>query len=306
MDRLQKGRAQGPEDGLPVVPVQAEQRAVGPVRSGTLVRVVLGARERAERKPSRPDAVLGVDLGVKMLAVFSDGRAPAENPKHLASALRKLRRASRSVSRKVGPDRRTGQRPSNRWRRANAHRNQVHHQVVAPRLDAIHKLTASLTREYGTIVVEDLNVSGMVRHRKLARAVSDAGFGEIRRQLACKTAWNGGNLVVANRWFPSSKTCSGCGAVKAKLPLRVRTFTCESCGLTLDRDVNAAINLASLVKHVAGSGPETLTGRGADRRSPPGEAGGYEASTPHEANPPGSDGDLRPAMGEAPRIADAR
>ncbi|MFF2149083.1 zinc ribbon domain-containing protein, partial [Kitasatospora sp. NPDC058190] len=126
------------------------------------------------------------------------------------------------------------------------------------------------------------NVAGMVRNRNLARAVSDAGFGEIRRQLAYKTVWNGGRLDVADRWFPSSKTCSHCQAVKPKLPLRVRTFSCEQCGLVIDRDENAALNLASLVKrHVAGSGPETRNGRGADRKTGPGPAGGREASTSH-------------------------
>jgi transposase len=124
----------------------------------------------------------------------------------------------------------------------------------------------------------------MVRHRRLARSVADAGFGEIRRQLAYKTSWNGGHLEVADRWYPSSKTCSSCGAVKPKLPLRVRTFTCEHCGLVLDRDKNAALNLAALVqRHVAQSGWETRHGRGADRKTAPGAAGGLEASTPRRA-----------------------
>jgi putative transposase len=154
------------------------------------------------------------------------------------------------------------------------------------RRDAIHKLTTALARTYGTVVVEDLNVAGMVKNRRLARVVSDAGFGEIRRQLAYKAPWNGGTLVVAGRWFPSSRTCSGCGVVKAKLRLSERVFTCTTCGLVLDRDENAAINLASLVKHVvAGSGPETQNGRRADRKTRPVRAGGSEASTPHRAVP---------------------
>ncbi|MCW3819430.1 transposase, partial [Micromonospora sp. DR5-3] len=102
------------------------------------------------------------------------------------------------------------------------------------------------------------------------RQVADAGFGEIRRQVAYKAEWNGGRRIVANRWYPSSKTCSDCGAVKAKLPLRVRTYICDSCGLALDRDVNAARNLAALAREVttAGSGP--VAGRGADRKTRPG------------------------------------
>ncbi|MEV0613544.1 IS607 family element RNA-guided endonuclease TnpB [Nonomuraea sp. NPDC050404] len=258
--------------------------------------------DRPARVPRRADAVVGVDLGVRTLAVFSDDRPPAANPKHLAGASKRLRRAARAVSRKIGPDRRTGQQPSGRWLRANAARNRAQHRVAALRRDALHQLTTGLAREYGTIVVEDLHVAGMVRNRRLAKAIADAGFGEIRRQLTYKTVWNGGRLIVADRWYPSSKTCSSCGAVKAKLPLSARTFTCPACGLVLDRDRNAARNLASLVQHVAGSGPETVNGRGADQKTPPSGAGGCETSTPHRAT--GQDGDLHPAMGESLRLTD--
>jgi IS605 OrfB family transposase len=124
-----------------------------------------------------------------------------------------------------------------------------------------------LAREHGTVVVEDLNVAGMLANRKLARYITDAAFGELRRQLAYKTQWNGGRLLVADRWYPSSKTCSGCGAVKTKLALSERTYECESCGLVLDRDRNAALNLAALAAQfdTAGSGP--VAARGADRKT---------------------------------------
>ncbi|MEO6088644.1 MAG: RNA-guided endonuclease TnpB family protein, partial [Umezawaea sp.] len=241
--------------------------------------------EKQDRVPARPDAVIGVDLGVRTLAVFSDGRPPAGNPRHYDTARRKLGRLSRTVSRRGGPDRRTGQRPSHRWQRADQQRNKVHHRVASVRREGIHQLTTALACEYGTIVVEDLNVSGMVKNRALARVVSDAGFGEIRRQLTYKTAWNGGRVVVADRWFPSSKTCSGCGAVKTKLPLRMREYVCDECGLVLDRDENAALNLAALVKRqVAGSGPETRNGRGADHKTGPSPAGGSETSTSHRTS----------------------
>lgn len=241
--------------------------------------------QRQDREPVRPDAVIGVDLGVRTLAVFSDGRPAVGNPRHYDTARRKLARCSRTVSRRVGPDRRTGRPPSHRWQRANQQRNRVHHRVASLRRDGIHQLTTALAREYGTIVVEDLNVSGMLRNRSLARVVSDAGFGEIRRQLTYKTGWNGGRVEVADRWFPSSKTCSGCQAVKTKLPLRTRVYVCERCGLVLDRDENAARNLAALVeRQVAGSGPETRNGCGADRESGPGPAGGCEASTLHRTS----------------------
>jgi putative transposase len=125
----------------------------------------------------------------------------------------------------------------------------------------------------------------MVCNHRLARVISDAGFGQIRRQLAYKTTWNGKTLIVADRWYPSSKRCSGCGVVKTKLRLSERVFACTTCGLVMDRDRNAARNLASLVEHVvvAGSGPETENGRGADHKTRPVRAGGSEAFTPHRA-----------------------
>ncbi len=183
------------------------------------------------RTPARPDAVVGVDLGIKTLAMFSDSRPAVENPRRYDAARRKLARASRAVSRRQGRDPRTGQVASNRWLRADTNRKKVHYRVANQRKDELHKLTTMLAREYGTIVVEDLNVAGMVRNRRLARQIFDAGFGEFRRQLAYKTQWNGGCLVVADRWYPSSKTCSRCGTVKPKLPLAERTYVCEACGL---------------------------------------------------------------------------
>jgi len=135
-------------------------------------------------------------------------------------------------------------------------------QVVDQRKDGIHKLTTGLARTYGTIVVEDLHVAGMLKNRRLARHAADASFAEIRRQLTCKTAWHGGRLIVADRWFASSKTCSGCGAAKAKLALSERTYVCTACGLVLDRDINAAVNLARL----AASGADS-NGRGADQKT---------------------------------------
>jgi IS605 OrfB family transposase len=246
-----------------------------------------------ERAPTRPDMVVGVDLGITHLAVLSspipgvsdiDGFVP--NPQHLGRAQRDLRRASRRVSRRVGPDRRIGRLPSKRWEKANQQRNTVHRRVANLRRDGLHKLTTGLATAIGTVVVEDLNVAGMLRNRRLARHLADASFAEIRRQLRYKTCWNGGRLMVADRWFPSSKTCSTCGAVKPKLSLSTRVFRCEHCGLVIDRDRNSAINLRY---QVAQSGWETINGRGADQKTKPGLAGGCETSTPHRLA--GQDGD---------------
>jgi putative transposase len=228
--------------------------------------------DRAPRTPVRPGAVAGVDLGITVLAMLSDGTA-VPNPRHLARELPKVRRLSRAVARRQGPyDAATRRRrlPSKRWERASARLGKAQGRVADLRRDSIHKFTTALAREYGTIVAEDLNIAGMVRNRRLARAIADAGWGEIRRQLSYKTKWNGGQLIVADRWFASSKTCSGCGAVKAKLLLSDRTYACAACGLVTDRDENAARNLARYGEQViAGSGPE-INGRGADHKTPPG------------------------------------
>ncbi|WP_234536714.1 IS607 family element RNA-guided endonuclease TnpB [Streptomyces shenzhenensis] len=231
-------------------------------------------------KVARPDVAVGIDLGVKTLAVMADSTGEIRtvpNPGHYDAACKQLRRASRTVSRRQGPDRRTGQKPSKRWKKASAQRNKVHHRVANLREDALHKLTTKVAAEYGTVVVEDLNVTGMLKNRRLARRIADAGFGEIRRQLGYKTRQrHATRMVVADRWYPSSKTCSGCGAVKAKLPLHVRTYQCDACGLVLDRDDNAALNLAALAATcptgtgVAGdqdTAPVVSNPRGADQKT---------------------------------------
>ena len=132
----------------------------------------------------------------------------------------------------------------------------LHRRIRNQRLDFLHKLTTDMARTKSVIVVEDLAVAGMVRNRRLARSIADAGWSEFRRMLAYKTIWYGSRLVVGPRFHPSSKTCSACGSVKPGLPLAERVFHCEICGLVLDRDLNAALNLARLV---AGSSPRPKT-----------------------------------------------
>jgi putative transposase len=203
--------------------------------------------------------VVGVDVGIRHLAVLSTGQTIA-NPRALEGSLRKLRRLNRQLAR-----RRHGSKRRNRASRRRLTR--VYARAANLRRDALRKLTTTLATEHGTVVVEQLNVAGLVRNPRLARAISDTGMAELRRQLAYKTTWYGSRLVVADRFFPSSKTCSGCGWVKAKLTLAERTFCCETCGLVVDRDLNAARNLARLVQSVAQSGWETPNARGADRRT---------------------------------------
>jgi putative transposase len=211
---------------------------------------------------ARPGTAVGIDLGVKALLTGVDDQGAVvtvPGPRPLRAALGRLRRASRAHSRK--------QPGSARRRRAAGRLGRVHARVAAVRADALHKATTRLAARYETVVVEDLNVTGMISNMKLARAVSDQGFGTARRMLGYKAQRHGGVLVVADRWYPSSKTCSNCGSVKAKLTLSDRIYACDNCGHSEDRDVNAARNLLSL----AASGAERLNARGAAVR--PGPAG---------------------------------
>lgn len=177
---------------------------------------------------------VGVDLGVKRLATISDGTF-MEGPKPLRSTLKRLARLNRCLHR-----RRPGSRNRNRMGVRVA---RCHAEISDIRGDALHKLTTRLVRMYGRVVIEDLNVRGMVRNRKLSRAISDMGFGEFRRQLSYKVVASPTELVVADRWFPSSRLCVECGALHDGLTLKERTFTCEGCGHAEDRDVHAARNL---------------------------------------------------------------
>ncbi|SDK77195.1 transposase [Actinopolyspora mzabensis] len=205
---------------------------------------------KTEPAPATRGGTVGVDLGVKELAVLSTGETIA-NPKHLDRAQRQLRRLQRQAARRVGPDKRTKRPPSNRWRKTQRHVSRLHARMSNARRDGLHKLSTRLVREYDTIAVENLNVEGMKRNRRLARHIGDVGMGELRRQLDYKTTWHGRAMIVADRFYPSSKTCSNCGVVKAKLRLSERTFTWDHCGHTADRDLNAARNLAGLAASTA-------------------------------------------------------
>jgi putative transposase len=182
--------------------------------------------------------------------VCSDGTW-IEGPRALERSPRTLRPRGRAVSRK--------QRGSRNRARAVLALARAHRRIRNQRSDALHKDTTTLAKAKSVIVVEDLHVAGMLRNRRLARAISDQGWAEFHRQLAYKTTWYGSRLLVAPRFYASSKRCSGCGLVRADLPLGVRVF-CPICGLVLDRDLNAAKFLAALagpMAVVAGSSPET-------------------------------------------------
>lgn len=186
--------------------------------------------------PANPQSTVGVDVGVREYVV-SDGTRH-QVPRHLRVKLQSLRRAQQELSRKANG--------SKNRAKAAARVARLHARVSDARADWLHKLTTTLATDHDRIVIEDLNVIGMTRNHHLALSIADASFGEFRRQLEYKTREHGKQLTLADRWFPSSKTCSACGAkAKHPMPLSVRKWTCEACGANHDRDLNAAKNLAA-------------------------------------------------------------
>ena len=220
------------------VRMREELRFSGQVKSAIVSRMADGwyvalLVETEQRLCAKKDlGIIGVDLGIKALATLSNGEVVAGPKAHRALGAR-LRRLSRSLSRK--------QKGSANRQKAKAKLSRLHLRIANIRKDALHKLTTRLATEHPVIAVEDLNVKGMVRNRCLARSVSDSGFGEFKQQLEYKAAMTGARVVVVDRWFPSSKTCSGCGVIR-DMPLSARIMRCE-CGLVMDRDLNAAINI---------------------------------------------------------------
>ena len=191
-----------------------------------------------------PSPVVGVDVGLKQAAVVSDGRV-LENQKPLALHLKKLGKLQRQLSRKQKTkDPETGKTMfSKNYQRQRVKVAHKHQQIANIRRDIQHKFTTELARTCGVIGIEDLNILGMMANRKLARSVADAAMGQLLQFLKTKVANAGGDLFVASRWFPSSKRCSCCGHVKKRMPLKHRTYQCQQCGLVIDRDLNAALNL---------------------------------------------------------------
>jgi putative transposase len=199
--------------------------------------------------------VVGVDLGVSALATLSTGEVPIPGPKPYRVLLGRLRKLTRSLSRK--------QKGSANSRKTKSRLAKLHARIAATRADALHKLTTDLTRRFHTIGIENLDVCNMVKNRCLARAILDMGFFEFRRQLKYKAAMRGGQVIVADRFFASSKTCSSCGYRLETLALSVRNWSCPACGLHHDRDVNAAINLKNMaVSSTVSACGEEGSGRG--------------------------------------------
>ncbi|TWP52325.1 IS200/IS605 family element transposase accessory protein TnpB [Lentzea tibetensis] len=206
--------------------------------------VSLRVETSVEHLPPGVDAV-GIDAGLTALITLSTGEKIA-NPRHERRDRQRLARAQRVLCRK--------QKGSNNREMARKAVARVHARITDRRTDFLHKLSTRLVRENQTIVLEDLNVRGMIRNHNLARAISDAAWSKLRSMLEYKADWYGRTVIVVDRWFPSSKTCEQCGHRLDDLPLETRAWTCPGCGYTHDRDVNAARNVLAARRAVAACG----------------------------------------------------
>lgn len=216
-------------------PGQTYTASVTKEADGWYVVVMVETEQVLQRE--RDLGAVGVDLGIANFAVLSTGeKLPALKPNRAVEA--RISRLSRSLSRKV--------KGGKNRAKAKTKLARLHQRVTRVRNDVQHKLSTRLARDFSTVVIEGLNVSGMMRNRNLARSIADAGWAEFRRQLTYKLEMTGGQLIVADGWFPSSKTCSDCGVVAKAMPLHVREWDCPDCGAHHDRDINAAINLRQL------------------------------------------------------------
>ena len=223
-------------------------------------------RKRIPETHRNSGSVVGIDMGVGdhvIVAATPHGDEIMRRglPKTVSNHDKRIRHLQRKLSRKQGPNRKAKTKPSNRWIRANNQVNKYRAKLTNIRHDFAAKSVHELAKNYETIVIEDLNVQSMTTRggahkRGLNRAIAQASFADLRRRITYKTRWNGGTTVVADRWFPSSKTCSECGEVKSKLSLSEREYICHRCGVVVDRDLNAATNLAKLA--VPKSGVSTI------------------------------------------------
>lgn len=220
---------------------------------------VTWVKYHAQRTKKDKKKVVGVDLGIKHAAVFSDGTV-IENKRAYEKQLKKLRKLNKELSRRRKYNKQTGEVPSKRYLKTKDKLAKVYAGISNKEIDFAHKLSKQLVDNYQIVGLEDLNVAGMMKNRSLSRHIAHASFGRLRLFTTYKASWYGSKVILVDRFYPSSKTCSDCGAVKAKLSLSERSYSCSDCGLVIDRDLNAALN----IMNVAQSCGETLNGRGGD------------------------------------------
>jgi putative transposase len=259
-------RTDGERIKLPVigwVRMREEVRFSGPLKRVTVSRngdrwfASIMVDTEDVQPVQQPEAAVGVDLGVSALATLSTGEAVV-GPKSHTAKLKRLRRANKALARK--------RRGSANFRKAKRRLARIHTRIANVRRDATHKLTTRLTKTYRTIGIEDLNVRGMASNHCLARSIMDGGFFELRRQLEYKSRLYGSRVVVAGRFYPSSKTCSCCGVIKETLALSQRVFHCDDCGFDAGRDHNAALNLARIAASSAVTAGREVSRSGTQRK----------------------------------------
>ena len=198
---------------------------------------------QVEMEVSEPEAAtgqpIGIDIGLKSLAVCSDGKV-FDNPKTLYVFEKKMARVQRELSRRA--------KGGQNWQKTKRKLARLHYKVSCIRTKTLHEVSRYVTAKTkpSIAIMEDLNVKGMMQNKRLSRALSDVALGELKRQVQYKAGWNGVTFMLADRWYPSSKTCSKCGNKKDVLKLSERVYRCAACGNVMDRDLNAAVNLASL------------------------------------------------------------
>ena len=231
--------------GLGWVKMREAVRFTGKAMSATVTRtadrwyvsIVMQVSDMSHLPPAENQGAVGVDFGLTAFATLSTGEV-ITGPKAYKGLLSKLKRLSRSLCRK--------QKGSANRLKAKTKAARLHARIANIRKNTQHTFTSRLTRRFDTIGIEDLHVKGMMQNHSLAGAIADMGWFETARQIDYKAAMRGGVVHVANRWYPSSKTCSSCKVVCAAMPLSLRSWTCANCGDMHDRDVNAAINLRNL------------------------------------------------------------
>jgi putative transposase len=245
--RLEEGKIRLPL--LKSIRCEGAQPVVGQIKTVTISRtptgkyfasVLVDDKKELPAKPSvNPETTVGIDVGIKSFVVTSNGRSYEPN-RYLKNSLQRLKCLQRRASRK--------KKGSQNRKRANLCVAILHEKITNQRADYVHKITTGLIRDNQaeTFVIEDLNVVGMLKNRKLSQGIADVSFGEFVRQMKYKCKWYGKNLIQIGRFQPSSKTCSSCGYIKEDLTLADREWTCASCGSTHDRDENAAINIRKM------------------------------------------------------------
>jgi putative transposase len=207
--------------------------------------------EMARPKPQAFEKpIVGVDVGLKTLAVLSDGKQ-YENQVLLRSELEHLKRLNRRLARRT--------MGSSRWWAAKRQLERFYARIANRRADYLHKMTTEIAKTYALVGLEDLNVAGMLKNHHLALSLSDAAFGEIRRQLEYKCNWYGGRTVLVDRFFPSSRLCGRCGEKNAALKLSEREWVCPACGTLHQRDANAARNIELEVQRILNQTPVVAT-----------------------------------------------